>query len=368
MKILYTNFHPYGSGGHAPYILNLLHSFQGEHELTVATPASSRLFRLAGELAPVRRVDSVYSTRLWPMLQETGRLRRVLQQGRFDLVHVNGSADHRQVMVARQGLRHRPRVVWTKHNTKPVGSPGNRVRAWFGTDGAIGVCDFVSRQLQASPYACRPIRTIRLGVDTDYFQPPSAQAVAQARRDLLGDCGADTLVLASVGGTDRDKGWIFLVRALSRLPQALRQRVRLLIAGDPPPPALRQEVLQLGLGRQVHFPGQVADPRRVLAAGHISFVLSVHEAGSYAVCESLSMGVPSLVSDAGGLPELVREDADGWVLPRGDVSAIEAWLRQQLKQPLETGFRPDVRKRALKRFCRSIFAQQTMDFYREICT
>lgn len=367
MRILYTNFHPKGSGGHAPYIINLIQSFRDEHEITVATPGTSRLYALASQIPGVRCIDVTYSTRLWPMLVETRRLRRVLREGEFDVVHVNGSADHRQVMLARLGMRRAPRIVWTKHNTKSVCSVGNWVRARLGTDGAIGVCDFVSRQLQASPYGTLPVRTIRLGVDTAFFEPPSAQAVANARTELLGLLPANALILGSVGGTDREKGWIFLVRAASRLPPTVRTRVRLLVAGDPPPESLRQEVHALGMDDVVVFPGQLADPRCVLAASHVGFVLSVHEAGSYATCESLAMGLPTLVSDAGGLPELVRHGIDGWVTPKGDVDALHEWLLARLAQPFSPEFSASARSRALTLFSKPVFARQTLDFYREVC-
>lgn len=367
MRILYTNFHPWGSGGHAPYIVNLIRSLRDGHEITVATPGTSRLYALASQIPGVRCIDAVYSTRLWPMLCEIRRLRRLLREGAFDVVHVNGSADHRQVMLARLGLRHVPRIVWTKHNTKSVRSIGNWIRARLGTDGSIGVCDFVSRQLQASPYGPLPVRTIRLGVDTDRFAPPTVLAVSQARAELLGPVPEDVLVLGSVGGTDRDKGWIFLVRAAARLPSATRMRVRILVAGDPPPASLRDEVQALGMDGIVVFPGQVADPRRVLAASHVGFVLSVHEAGSYATCESLAMGLPTLVSDAGGLPELVRDGVDGWVLPKADVDALHEWLLARLSQPMPAEFSVSARSRALALFSMPGFAQQTLDFYREVC-
>ncbi|MER1966968.1 glycosyltransferase [Castellaniella sp. GW247-6E4] len=367
MKILYTNFHPRGSGGHAPYILNLARTFQGEHEVALATPGTSHLFALAGRIPGVRCLDTIYSTRLWPMLSEVRRMRRLLRHGKFDLVHVNGSADHRQVMLACLGLRHAPRIVWTKHNTKPVGSPGNWIRAGLGTHGTIGVCDFVSRQLRDSPYGRRPIHTIRLGVDTDYFAPASPQAAQSARRALLGELPDDALVLGSVGGTDHDKGWIFLVRAAARLPPHSRARLRLLVAGNPPPESLRREVRELGMEQAVRFPGLVADPRQVLAACHMSFVLSLHEAGSYAVCEALAMGLPTLVSDAGGLPELVRDEVDGWVIPKGCAEAAHAWLLERLAAPAGHGLLEAARARALELFSLPVFARRTMDFYREVC-
>ncbi|WP_323000439.1 glycosyltransferase [Castellaniella sp.] len=367
MKILYTNFHPNNGGGHATYIANLARSFQGEHQITVATPATSRLYAQARQIPGVRVWNTSFSTRLQPMLIEVMALHALLREERFDLVHVNGSADHRQVMLARLGLRQRPCIVWTKHNTMPVNSLGNRLRAWAGTDGAIGVCDFVSRQLMDSAYGSRFVQTIRLGLDTDRFRPSSAAVCAQARRDLLGELPGDVCVLGSVGGTDRAKGWLTLLQALARVPVSQRRRFRVLLAGDPPRGTLRQEVEALGMSPYVVFPGLVDDPRRILAASDVGFVLSFQEAGSYAACESLSMGLPTLVSNAGGLPELVRDGVDGWVVPAGDVEAQYRWLLARLAAPVDAAMAVAARERALALFSLPLLFGQTMAFYQRVC-
>ncbi|MEY3739435.1 MAG: hypothetical protein RLZZ192_110, partial [Pseudomonadota bacterium] len=63
MKILYTNFHIRNGGGHVTYILHLIQGLSEEHQITVATPASSRLYRHASGLKGVRLVDMSYTTR-----------------------------------------------------------------------------------------------------------------------------------------------------------------------------------------------------------------------------------------------------------------------------------------------------------------
>jgi glycosyltransferase involved in cell wall biosynthesis len=367
MKILYTNFHPRNGGGHATYIVNLARCLQGEHQITVATPGTSRLYAQASRIPGVRCVDMNFSTRLGPMLAEVRRLRQLLREGRFDVVHVNGSADHRQLMLARIGLRRPPRIVWTKHNTMPVRSVGHWIRARFGTEGAIGVSDFVTRILLQSPYRRVPVRTVRHGVDTDRFHPWLVEAAAQARQALLGTLKPGTLVLASVGGTDRDKGWMTLAQALARLPVEARERVRLLVAGDPIQGGLLADFESLGVTACVIFPGLIPDPERILAAADVGFVLSLHEACSFAACESLAMGLPTLVSNAGGLPEVVRSGSDGWVVPAADVDVGHGWLLDRLSSGVDPAMGRAARARALECFSMPVFARQTLDFYRQVC-
>ncbi len=363
MKILYTNFHPRNGGGHATYVANLAACLQGEHQVMVATPASSRLYAQVGQVPGVRAIAAAFSTRLAPMLVEVARLRRLLRREAFDIVHVNGSADHRQIMLACLGLRQAPRIVFTKHNTMRLDSVGNRIRARLGTDGAIGVSDFVSRLLRRSPYVRVPIRTIRHGVDTDRFRPRDAAWVRAQRQALLGTLPGGVLVLASVGGTDRDKGWLYLARALACLTPEQQARFRVLVAGDPLRGRLLEDFQALGLDHCVKFPGLVRDPERILALADVGFVLSDHEACSFAACESLATGLPTLVSDAGGLPEVVRHSEDGWVVPVGDVLALKEWLLSRLREPLPGTMALAARARALDTFSMAVFARNTQDFY-----
>lgn len=367
MKVLYTNFHPRNGGGHANYIANLARCFQGEHQISVATPGTSRLYAMASDIPGVQCLDMTFNTRPAAMSAEVLTMRLLLREEQFDLIHVNGSADHRQAMLARVGLRHRPRIIWTKHNTMPIRSLGNRIRAQMGTDGVIGVSDFVSNILLESSFSHRPIRTIHHGVDTNRFRPVTPARATVLRQQFLGELAPDTLVLASVGGTDRDKGWIFLAQAIAKLPISLRARVRLLVAGDPLRGQLRQDFDRLGVGTSVVFPGLVDRPELVLAAAQVGFVLSLHEAFSFAAAESLSTGLPTLVSSAGGLPEVVRDGIDGWVVPTGDVDALHAWLRQRLAEPVPEIMGLAARRHAERSFSLVNFARQTMDFYQQIC-
>ena len=76
MKILFTNFHGRNGGGHVTYIVNLLQGLVGQHELTVATPKSSRLFRHAQAIPGVRMVDMHYTTRPSSWLGPRAELRK----------------------------------------------------------------------------------------------------------------------------------------------------------------------------------------------------------------------------------------------------------------------------------------------------
>jgi glycosyltransferase involved in cell wall biosynthesis len=334
LKILFTNFHEGDGGGHTTYVMTLARALAARHEVHVAAPAASRLYREASAEPGLDAWAQPFPNGLNKLTARRRARRQLLQLLRasdFDLVHVNGSADHRLVMAAMHGLRRRPRVALTKHNSKPMTGLGHWWRARRGTDMVIAVCDFTYRALMASAYRRCLLVTVHNGVDISYFSPwPNTDALAERRR-WLGEQTA--LLLGSSAGTANYKGWMDLVEALALLSPELRVQVHLLVAGRLPDVANQQRIAELGLSDQVHFPGLLDDVRPALAAIDVGFVLSWDvETISFACREMMAMGKPVLVSDYAGLPENIRPEADGWLVPPRDHRAMSDHLRRLLEQ------------------------------------
>ncbi|MBB1596918.1 glycosyltransferase [Achromobacter sp. UMC46] len=364
MKILYTNFHAGNGGGHVTYIINLAKALARDHEITVAAPPTSRLFRYARAIPGVTVVDMQYKTRPSSWFKDRAQLRRLIKAGRFDIIHVNGSADHKQVMLATLGMARRPRIVFTKHNDHPLSSFGHKLRVALATDHGIAVSDYVHGLMQDSPYNKRPITTIRHGIDTNFFAPPPPESLDKLRALIFGPAWQGKLLLGSAGGTDYDKGWLDLVAAVAALPPADKARVLLMVAGDPPSEAKLARVRELGMIDQVRFPGLLDDVRAALASCHAGFVLSYREALSFACREIMGLGLPALVTDAGGLPENVTDGVDGWIVPVRDVPAMTAKLRFMLDHPdTVRAMGARARETSLRDFNLDRFAAATVEVY-----
>lgn len=368
MKILFTNFHKRNGGGHVSYILHLLSQF-GDHDCWVATPDTSRLFRYASALEGVTVRDQAFNSRIGRMVPEVRQLRKLIQNEQFDIVHVNASADHRHVMLACLGLprQQRPRIVFTKHNDHSVHTIGHRLRAWLGTDAVIAVSRYVAQLFVGSAYEAFPVHVIHHGIDIHYFAPPSATRRSEARQALLGADDPELIVFGSTGGTDYEKGWLELVYAIAGLPDALKTRCRIIVAGDPPAEDIIQTIASLQMQSQVMFPGLLDDIRPVLAASDVGFVLSHNEALSFAARESMACGLPTIVSDAGGLPENLEHGVSGWITPAKNVPALRALLEEILPDAaLRGAIAQHSRQRAEAQFNLSVFAERTLQVYKSV--
>ena len=364
MKILFTNFHPRNGGGHVTYIVNLLRGLMGAHQLTVATPSSSRLYRLAKAMPGVEVVDMAFTTRPSSWLTDRAALRQLLVTHAFDTVHVNGSADHKQVMLACLGLRHAPRIIFTKHNDHSLTSFGHQLRARFATDHVIAVSDYIKDLLLRSPYKRQAIPTIRHGIDTDYFSPVSAVEKLRLREHYLGPGFDKKIILGSAGGTDYEKGWLDLVTAVSLLSPEQRTKFHIVVIGDPPNALKLAQVADCGMAGQVSFPGLIDDVRPLLAACDIGYVLSYQEALSFACRELMALGLPVLVTRVGGLPENLTDQREGWIVPPRSPELIKNVLQKILFEPEQLSqMGAKARQRAEREFGLTDFVQATLAIY-----
>lgn len=367
MKILLTDIHHGNGGGHATYVLSLLKGLSRDYSLTVSAPVTGRLYRAASAVERARVLPGLFTSRPLPLVKEVLALRGFLRREQFDLVHVNGSADHRHVMLARMGLSRPPKIVWTKHNVHPVTSLGHRMRARFGTDAAVAVSAYVQQMLARTDYALRPMHVVRNGIDIDHFKPYDEQQRQRARHAILGPVSRDALVLGSTGGTDIEKGWPDLVAAVAQLDAEEQSRVHIIVAGDQPRPEDCSRLIPQGFQAKLVFPGLLDDVREILGASDAGFVLSHKEALSYACREAMAMGLPVLVSDAGGLPENLEPEVHGWIVPKNSPRDIAPVIRQMLHAPMLLRQRGlAARQRACSEFCVSDFVGRMESVYRAV--
>jgi L-malate glycosyltransferase len=367
MKILLTNFHDGDGGGHTTYLMALARGLRARHEIHIAAPSTSRLYREATALEHIHAVAQPFPNGLRNLaapLRARQQLCAYLQRHAFDIVHVNGSADHRLVLAALRGVAKRPRIVLTKHNSKPITGIGHWWRA-RRTDLAVGVSDHTRRMLQASAYSrCRTL-TVHNGVDTAHFQPWSAQTAALERAH---HADGAMLVLGSNAGTADHKGWMDLVEAIATLDDDAKRQVRVLLCGKPLSSGQLSRLDALGLRDSVRHAGMLDDVRPMIAAIDVGFVLSYAvETISFACREMMAMAKPVLVSDYAGLPENIAPGVDGWVVPVRDREAIALAVTAMLADPArlaEMGHR--ARTHAERDFGLALFVSRTEAAYASV--
>ncbi|MBN1336620.1 MAG: glycosyltransferase [Deltaproteobacteria bacterium] len=163
-------------------------------------------------------------------------------------------------------------------------------------------------------------------------------------------------LVGAAGALVAHKGHRVLVEAMARLPG-----VRCVLLGSGPQrPDLEARIRTLGLTGRVRLLGHRTDVVPVMAALDLLVHPSLEEGMGQVVGEAMSLGVPVLVTSAGGLPEVVGPTAH--TVPPGDPEALAAAIRARLADPGDTRA---ARRRALEVFSVNRMVQQTLAVYRE---
>jgi glycosyltransferase involved in cell wall biosynthesis len=262
------------------------------------------------------------------------RLRQLLRDERFDVVHAHlPSAGVGARAAARKMGTHRPAVVYTEHNTwdryRAVTRRAN-ARTYDRNDAVIAVSRSVADSIALPAGASVTVTVIPNGVDGDRLR---RQAMTRnAARGAL-EVPEDALAIGTVGGITAKKGHVGLVRAartvVDEFPDAQFVFVGLPI--DPAP--VTAEVDRLHLGRHVKLAGYLPNAATVMPAFDVYCLPSRFEGMPVSLLEAMSLGLPSVATGVGGVPEVVTNGVDAMVVPPDDPDALAAALVELLRDP-----------------------------------
>jgi len=171
-------------------------------------------------------------------------------------------------------------------------------------------------------YATAPQRTRLLPpiLDRVHQRGPLEAGRRAALREALG-AGANDRLLLQVGSGFRTKGVDRSLRALAALPDGIRHRVRLAIAGQGRARHYEPLIRRLGVGGQVTFLGGRDDVPELLRAADLLLHPAREESAGAVLLEALAAGLPVITTASCGYAGHVSEAGAGLVL--------EAPFRQQ---------------------------------------
>ena len=107
---------------------------------------------------------------------------------------------------------------------------------------------------------------------------------------------------------------------------------KLVMVGDGPDRvAAEDEARRLGVESSVSFLGKIDNVAPLLAAADLFLLPSQSESFGLSALEALASGVPVIGTNAGGLPEVVRDGETGFLCKVGDVDTMAARALELLR-------------------------------------
>ncbi|MDZ7291258.1 MAG: glycosyltransferase family 4 protein [candidate division KSB1 bacterium] len=272
-------------------------------------------------------------------------LANLVREEKIDLLHLHGysAANFGRLAARRAGI---PSVMHEWAVLKVL--PHQFLMDWLlrhKTDIAVGVSESVREFLihgRSVPF--NKTRVVWNGVNLNNFKTAEPDKV-QAFREQFG-ITPEQKVIGTVTRLRAEKGNRYLIEAA---PEVLREfpEARFIIVGDGP---LRDELAalakQLDLEGKLHFAGFVSEVAVALAAMDIFVMASLMEGFPFALAEAMAAGKAVVVTNVGGMKEMVQHEENGLLVPSANSSALAGALMSLLKNP---GLSQQLRRAARER-------------------
>lgn len=192
-------------------------------------------------------------------------------------------------------------------------------------DRVVAVCDVARRNMIAgATRVADKIVTIRNGA-----YPPLV------RTDISVEKRGFTLV--TVGRLAPAKSYDTLLRSVAIARQQVKDLTLWIVGDGVQAASLRRLSSELGLDGVVHFFGERADVGNWLREADVFVLSSISEGLPISILEAMAVGLPVIVTDVGGMPEVVSLSGAGTTVRAGDVDGlaraiIEFARRDDLKE------------------------------------
>jgi glycosyltransferase involved in cell wall biosynthesis len=267
-------------------------------------------------------------------------------------------------------------IFYNDHSSRPYRRAPAATPGWkralgrlitLPLDGVICVSDFVGRCVRHERWVSGDkIHTILNGVDIGRdWTKSSVQAQATRFRDKYA-ITPDRKIILKVSWLVPEKGIDTFLNA-----------ARVVVASDP----LAHFVIvgtghlfetyralgsELGIQRNVTWTGALEDPTQAgaYAAAQVACQLSKwQEAFGLTITEAMSWGVPVVATRTGGIPEIVRDGANGFLVPVDDAKSTSERILSLLQN---NGMREEMGRTARTDVMRRFDVRETARAYLEI--
>ncbi len=236
--------------------------------------------------------------------------------------------------------------------------------AIHGTDLRIAVSsDIVNLRMKLEGTPPSKLRLVYNAVDPEIFR--RSEASRTSKRNELGL--EDFLIVGSVGRLVEAKGFDLLLE-VARQVSHKRHDIHFLIVGDGPLRAeLENLAFALGLEGIVTFLGSRHDVPELMAAMDIYLITSRREGLPLSLIEAMMAAKPIVATAVGGIPDTLRPDQDGILVPPHDVASLaDAVIRLSDDPPLRQKLGASARAKAVERYSPPSILKELETIYEEL--
>ena len=261
-------------------------------------------------------------------LQALGKMRRIMRDGGYQIVHTHSS----KAGILGRLAAHRagtPIIVHTVHGwsfhdymsplTKMAYILLERWMASFSDAMIVVAAGDTRKGLEAGIGRAAQYHCIRSAIPLDEFDPTKFDKEAICRE--LG-IPVDKIVIGNVGRFSVQKNPLDWSRVAGRIGRACPQAHFMLVGDGPLRREAETEVRAQGIADRTIFTGLRRDAARMLAAMDIFLLTSLWEGLPRVIPQAMAMGLPVVANRADGTTEAIQDGVNGYLCAPGDVDQM----------------------------------------------
>jgi glycosyltransferase involved in cell wall biosynthesis len=205
----------------------------------------------------------------------------------------------------------------------------NRLDAWVlrHADVVVAMSRAMANQLAAGGVPVNRIHVIHNAIDPAEHSVGGSGSLWRRRWGI----SADEVVLGVIGRLSPEKGQQIFLEAFQGVVARDPNRRAVLVGDGPEKERLMQLVRRLGLANHVLFTGHDPHIEELYPALDLVVIPSLSEGLPNVLLESLLYGKPVVAAEVGGIPEILKPAGAGWLVPPGNVLALEHALLDALQ-------------------------------------
>jgi len=373
MKVGITCYPTYGGSGVVATELGKNLAERGHEIHFISSSLPFRLSHVAGNI-----FFHEVNVQSYPLFESppytlslTSKMVDIAKHAGLDVLHVHYAIPHAtSAVMARQILAEEGidlPVVTTLHGTDitligqdPSFAP---VVTWSinQSDGVTAVSNYLRQETYDHFAVTNGIEVIPNFIDTDRFHRQDKEHFKQAL------CPNGEKVIVHVSNFRPVKNTEQVVDIFHQVRDSYTD-VKLLLVGDGPERVpTERKARELGVFSDVRFLGKQDPIEEILSIADIFLMPSGTETFGLAALEAMACRVPTVVSDVGGLPELVADEETGYLCPVGDVEAFSDRVLALLQdEALYTRMSQAARARAEETFDIDTVVPEYERYYKQV--
>ncbi len=329
------------------------------HQVAVACPPNSELAKKA-----VKESIPVKSLPMWGELDLRAgyKLARLIRREGYEVIHCHSAHAHSLGVIASK-LTRIPALVVSRRVDFPVGGKGwLNYYKYSSVDKIIAVSRGVKEVLTKGRIPEEKIGIVHSGIDLRRFENIDHPGDLYKELHLKGE----EKVVGTVAALAPHKDHPNFLRAARIIAHRLPQ-VRFLIVGEGKEAGkLRRLAAELELEDWVIFTGFREDIPRLLSLFDVFVISSYLEGLCTSILDAMAAGVPVVATGTGGIPEVVKDEENGILVPPRDAERLAAGVLRVLSDPGLAQRLVEAGHSTAREFSAEQMAKQTEQLYHSV--